>query len=214
MSDARISKLDDFARTRLSKTFFMRDFLFSETAAILGINNIPNNKELAIKAGEGLCQNVLEPIQDAWGRIHVRSAFRSAEVNQAGNELGANCATNEKNFAGHIWDVEDKDGHGATACIVIPAYIDYYEQTGDWQSLAWWIHHHIPAYQKMTFFKNLCAFNIRWHSNPNKIKEIKTSTKDVNTGKKSLLVKGEPNDYYKAMTPVQRYAKCLELMNE
>lgn len=214
MSEARISKLDDFARTRLSKTFFMRDFLFSETAAILGINNIPNNKELAIKAGEGLCQNVLEPIQDAWGRIHVRSAFRSAEVNQAGNELGANCATNEKNFAGHIWDREDQDGYGATACIVIPAYVDYYEKTGDWQSLAWWIHHHIPAYQKMTFFKNLCAFNIRWHSNPNKVKEIKTSTKDVNTGKKSLLVKGEPNDFYKAITPEQRFTKCLELLND
>lgn len=214
MSQAKISSLDDFARIRLSKTFFMRDFLFSETAAILGMSNIPTDKDLAIKAGKGLCQNVLEPIQDVWGRIHVRSAFRSKQVNQAGNDLGANCATNEKNYAAHIWDKEDADGYGATACIVIPAYVDYYEQTGDWQSLAWWIHHHIPAYQKMTFFKSLCAFNIRWHSNPEKVKEIKTSIKDANTGKKTLLTNGEPNDFYKAMTPAQRFQKCIHLINK
>lgn len=214
MSQAKISSLDDFARIRLSKTFFMRDFLFSETAAILGMNNIPTDKNLAVKAGTALCQNVLEPIQDVWGRIHVRSAFRSEQVNQAGNDLGANCATNESNYAGHIWDKEDADGYGATACIVIPAYVDYYEQTGDWQSLAWWVHHHIPAYQKMTFFKNLCAFNIRWHSNPEKVKEIKTSTKDAHTGKKTLLTNGEPNDFYKAMTPAQRFQKCIHLINK
>ena len=120
------------------KSFFMRDFLFSETASALGISNLPTDKELAVKAGKGLCDSVLEPIQDVWGRIHVRSAFRSQNVNQTGNELGANCAINEKNYAGHIWDVKDAHGNcGATACIVIPAYLDYYAETGDWTSLAW-----------------------------------------------------------------------------
>lgn len=106
MSKARITTLDMFARVRLSKSFFMRDFLFSETAAALGLSNLPTDKDLAVKAGKGLCENVLEPLQDSWGRIHIRSAYRSEEVNQAGNELGANCATNEKNYAGHIWDVK------------------------------------------------------------------------------------------------------------
>ncbi|WP_338517453.1 hypothetical protein [Alteromonas gracilis] len=50
MSKSQIESLNDFARVRLSKHFFMRDFLFSETASVLGLNNVPNNKELAIEA--------------------------------------------------------------------------------------------------------------------------------------------------------------------
>lgn len=72
----------------------------------------------------------------------MRSAFRSEEVNQAGNEIGASCSTNDRNYGGHICDVEGTavDGNkypGATACIVIPAYLEYYDKTGDWTSLAW-----------------------------------------------------------------------------
>ncbi len=52
MSKSQIESLNDFARVRLSKHFFMRDFLFSETASVLGLNNLPNNKELAIEAGK------------------------------------------------------------------------------------------------------------------------------------------------------------------
>ena len=58
MSKSKITALDDLTRVQLSNSFFMRDFLFSETAAALGLANIPTDKELAIKAGKGLCQNV------------------------------------------------------------------------------------------------------------------------------------------------------------
>ena len=108
MSKSKIAKLDEFARTRLSHGFFMRDFLFSETAATLGLANLPTDEKLAINAGKALCENVLEPIQKIWGRIHIRSAFRSEEVNQIGNELGASCANNAANYAGHIWDKKMK----------------------------------------------------------------------------------------------------------
>lgn len=77
MSKHKVIKLDELARIRLSKHFFLRDFLFSETAAANGINNIPDDLQLVVEAGSQLCQNVLEPIQQAWGRIHIRSAFRS-----------------------------------------------------------------------------------------------------------------------------------------
>ena len=215
MSKSKIASLDEFARTRLSNSFFMRDFLFSETAATLGLLNIPTDKELAISAGKGLCENVLEPIQNVWGRIHVRSAFRSEEVNQTGCDLKANCASNVANYAGHIWDRKDQDGFmGATACIVIPAYIDYYNETDDWQSLAWWIHHHIPNYQKMTFYKELCAFNIRWHENPNKPKEIKTSRPSSNFGKKYLLKNNETIDQFKDISLEQRYQKCTKIIKQ
>jgi len=46
---------ENFSRTRLSKSFFMRDFLFSEIAAIHGMANLPDDPELAIAAGRQLC---------------------------------------------------------------------------------------------------------------------------------------------------------------
>ncbi|MFT5716414.1 MAG: hypothetical protein ACI9T7_000589 [Oleiphilaceae bacterium] len=214
MSKSKIATLDSFARTRLSKTFFMRDFLFSETAATLGLSNLPTNKALAIQVGKELCQNVLEPIQDAWGRIHVRSTYRSEEVNQAGNTLGASCASNAANYAGHIWDVKDEQGnYGATACIVIPSYIDYYEQSGDWTSLAWWVHHHIPAYSSMYFFPQLCAFNINWYEDTQAPKNIKSYVKDPNTGhSKAILANNIESDFYSNVEKNKRFKKCTELL--
>lgn len=215
MSKSKVARMDQIARIQLSKTFFLRDFLFSETAAVMGIENIPDDMELAVAAGSQLCQKVLEPIQNAWGRIHIRSAFRSCEVNQLGNELGANCASNEKNYAGHIWDRRDEKGFmGATACIVIPSYLDYFEKTGDWTSLAWWIHANIPDCKYMYFFPNLCAFNISWYEDESAPKSISSYITDPNTGhKKRILTDGAVSDYYKKIPLEQRYAACHKLMN-
>lgn len=113
-----VARLEDFGRTQLSKTFFMRDFLYSEISQIEGISNLPDDPELAIEAGKHLCEEVLEQIQDRFGRIAVRSAFRSAAVNAKGaeNDNQYKCASNEANYASHIWDHRDADGHiGATA---------------------------------------------------------------------------------------------------
>ena len=52
---------------------------------------------------------------------------------------------------------------GATACIVIPWFIDteYYKETRDWRPLAWYIHDHLP-YSEMVFFAKNAAFNLNW----------------------------------------------------
>jgi hypothetical protein len=166
-----VKALEDFGRIRLSKSFFMRDFLYSEISQIEGIPNIPDNPELAIQAGTALCENVLEPIQDQLGRISIRSAYRSCVVNAKGaeNKNQYNCASNESNYAGHIWDRKDSnDCMGATACIVVNSFIPYYEQTSNWTALAWWIHDNVPGYSSMCFFPKLAAFNIYWHQNPEK----------------------------------------------
>lgn len=76
-SPASVKTLDNFGRTQLSKSFFMREFLYSEISQIEGVPNVPTNPRLAIAVGERLCQDVLEPIQDAMGRISIRSAYRS-----------------------------------------------------------------------------------------------------------------------------------------
>lgn len=158
-----VKSLEALGRVRLSPSFFMRDFLYSEIAAMHGLRNIPDDPDLAIAAGRMLCEDLLEPLRDRFGRISIRSAFRSREVNHFGNVHKLNCGRNETNFAGHIWDVRDADGHiGATATVIVHAFIPYYERTGHWEALAWWLHDHLP-YDDMEFFPKFAAFNIRAH---------------------------------------------------
>ncbi|HEY4374723.1 MAG TPA: hypothetical protein VGN52_22570 [Burkholderiales bacterium] len=144
----------------------MRDFLYSEIAAIEGMRNIPDDPALAIAAGRGLCEHLLEPLQATFGRIAIRSAYRSPEVNRFGNEHFQSCASNERNRARHIWDQRSADGGmGAVTTIVIPWLVDHVAAGGKWQSMAWWIHDHLP-YSELQFFPKLVAFNIGWHEYP------------------------------------------------
>jgi hypothetical protein len=161
-----VKGLEELGRVRLSKSFFMRDFLYSEIANFYGLSNIPDFPDRAIAAGRRLCENLLEPLQARFGKVSIRSAYRSPEVNRLGNERGHNCATNEKNFAGHIWDYPDAEGHvGATATIVVNSFVDHYARTGDWQAMAWWVHDHLD-YSHMEFFPRLAAFNVQWRQEP------------------------------------------------
>ena len=158
--------LDKIGRTRLSEHFFLREFLYSETAIKHGVINVPDDIELAVEAGTRLCQDLLEPLQKRFGRVHIRSAFRSCAVNQLGNSLGLNCARNEANFADHIWDRTDSEGNkGATACIVVPEVADFLAKPGEWVQLAWWIHDHLP-YSSLHFFNTMLACNVQWRENP------------------------------------------------
>jgi hypothetical protein len=174
-----VNALEELGRIRLSPSFFMRDFLYSEIANFYGIQNIPDDADLAIEVGKHLCEELLEPLNATFGRIAIRSAYRSCAVNQKGNEEDVNCAANEKSYAGHIWDRRDDDGlKGATACVVVPWFADQYREkqqddsadTGsppdaDWRALAYWIHDHLP-YSELQFFPRLAAFNISWHERP------------------------------------------------
>jgi hypothetical protein len=164
-----VSALTELGRVQLSPHFFVRDFLYSDIASIHGLSNIPDDPDLAIAAGTRLCEELLEPLQDAFGRIAIRSAYRSSEVNALGAAKGYNCASNERNHARHIWDVRDAKGlMGATACIVVPGFANRFDQPGDWKRLAWWIHDHLP-YAMMEFFPVRWAVNLSWHEVPSRM---------------------------------------------
>lgn len=167
-----VRELDALGRTRLSRNFFLRDFLYSEIAAVHGITNVPDDPDLAITAGKRLCEEILEPLQATFGRITIRSGYRSATLNAFGHEMTMAgryeyaCASNAKNAAYHIWDLRDEAGHmGAAACIVVPSFQARFRSEGDWQKLAWWIHDHLP-YHRLTFFRTRFALNIGWHEQP------------------------------------------------
>lgn len=161
-----VQSLGALGREQLSRTFFMRDFLYSDIAQIHGLPNVPDDPDLAIAAGKQLCETLLEPLQAHFGRLAIRSAYRSPEVNALGNRLYKSCASNEKNRAAHIWDQRDADGcMGATACIVVPSFANAFTAPHDWQRLAWWVHDHLP-YTAMQFFPKRWAFNLQWHERP------------------------------------------------
>ncbi len=154
-----VRALEELGRVRLSENFFMRDFLHSEIASVYGLPNIPDDPELAIAAGRRLCEEALEPLRARFGRISIRSAYRSPEVNRLGNEKNLSCGSNESNVAGHIWDRRTAAGEmGATATIIVHALIPWYERTGRWEAIAWWIHDHLP-YDELEFFPRFAAFN-------------------------------------------------------
>lgn len=163
--------LDKLGHVRLSEHFFMRDFLYSSIGDFYGLPNYPENTALAVETGSKLCEELLEPLHDKFGHIVIRSAYRSPTVNAKGaeNKNQHNCSSNESNYAGHIWDFKDANGHkGATACIQVHWFAEQYEKGADWRALAWWIHDHLP-YASLYFFPKRAAFNISWHEAPKRI---------------------------------------------
>ena len=170
---ASVNALTELGRVRLSRHFFMRDMLYSEIANFHGIQNIPDDPDLAVKAGQRLCEELLEPLHATFGHVSIRSAYRAIAVNDLGNfkqltekKKGYNCAETEWNHSRHVWDRRDaKRCMGATACIVIPWFVERYEAGTPWQALAWWIHDHLPC-SEMQFFPALAAFNLGWHERP------------------------------------------------
>lgn len=153
-------------RVRLSRHFYMRNFLNSEIGNFYGVPNLPDDPDLALAAGRRLAAELLEPLVETFGPIEIRSAYRSAEVNALGNAKGHACARNAASYAGHIWDRRDAAGRmGACASVVIPWFADAYAAGRDWRDLAWWLHDHLD-YHAICFFPVRAAFNLTWREAP------------------------------------------------
>lgn len=195
--------LEELGRVRLSPNFFMREFLYSEIANFYGIPNIPDDPDLAITAGRRLCMELLEPLQESSGALAIRSAYRSPAVNDFGNKHGLNCARNEADRAGHIWDQRDRQGRlGATACVVVPWFADRYADGADWRALAWWIHDHLP-YHHLQFFPKLAAFNITWREEPERIISSYIAPRGILTRPGMVNHGGDHSEWYRGF-PARR----------
>ncbi|GAA6174788.1 hypothetical protein NBRC116593_07070 [Sulfitobacter pacificus] len=162
---ASMWSLETFGRQRLSRYFFMRDFMYSEISAFHGIPNIPENPDLVLENGRAYCRLLLDPLEETFGRIGLRSGYRSPTLNRYGNENKLNCARNDNPLECHIWDWGQGAQAVAGATIVIPWFADQYDQGRDWRDLAWWLHDHLP-YSEMWFFPKLAALNLVWRPDP------------------------------------------------
>lgn len=159
--------LETFGRIKLSRHFYMRDFMYSEISGYHGVPNVPENPDLVIENGRAFCTTLMDPLEETFGRVAVRSGYRSPALNQYGNENRLNCARNDHPLECHIWDRGAGAEAIAGASVVIPWFADQYDQGRDWRDLAWWVHDHLP-YSEMWFFPKLAAFNLVWRPTPHR----------------------------------------------
>jgi|TARA_Y100000114_G_scaffold33685_1_gene29081 hypothetical protein len=65
----------------LTRNFTLSELIKSDTAIRKGINNNPNAEQ--IEKLKALCENILQPIRDHFGRVKITSGFRSVELCEA-----------------------------------------------------------------------------------------------------------------------------------
>jgi|TARA_R110002012_G_scaffold258268_1_gene438704 zinc D-Ala-D-Ala carboxypeptidase len=65
----------------LSRNFTLSELIKSDTAIRRGINNNPNAEQ--IEKLKALCENILQPVRDHFGRVKITSGFRSVELCEA-----------------------------------------------------------------------------------------------------------------------------------
>ncbi|RVT84605.1 hypothetical protein DXV76_12560 [Rhodobacteraceae bacterium CCMM004] len=163
---ASYAALERLGRMRLSRHFYVRNFLNSEIGNLYGIPNLPDDPDLMIAAGRRLAEDLLEPLVETFGPIEIRSGYRSPRVNAFGNARGHACAANDRNWANHIWDRRDAEGRmGACVSVVIPWFADRYAAGEDWRVLAQWLHDHLPFHEVWVFPIN-AALNLTWREAP------------------------------------------------
>lgn len=77
--------------TQLSTNFSLKELTKSETATRLGLNNTPD--DTALTNLKVLCEKVLQPVRDHYGKVTVNSAYRSLESNAAvgGSKTSDHC---------------------------------------------------------------------------------------------------------------------------
>jgi len=62
----------------LTRNFSLQELIKSDTAIRLDINNNPNSGQ--IEKLKALCENILQPVRDHFGRVKVTSGFRSEQL--------------------------------------------------------------------------------------------------------------------------------------
>ena len=62
----------------LSRNFSLQELTKSDTAIRKGIDNNPNADQ--IEKLKALCENILQPVRDHFGRVKVTSGYRSVEL--------------------------------------------------------------------------------------------------------------------------------------
>ena len=63
---------------QLTRNFSLQELIKSDTAIRKGIDNNPNADQ--IEKLKALCENILQPVRDHFGRVKITSGYRSVEL--------------------------------------------------------------------------------------------------------------------------------------
>tara|TARA_R100000655_G_scaffold918_2_gene3702 strand:+ start:99 stop:575 length:477 start_codon:yes stop_codon:yes gene_type:complete len=63
---------------QISRNFSLQELIKSDTAIRMGINNNPSAEQ--VEKLKALCENILQPVRDHFGRVKVTSCFRSVDL--------------------------------------------------------------------------------------------------------------------------------------
>lgn len=75
-----IENYDKWLRTRVSKNFMLRDFMFHAYGSIMGIPNIPEHPELIERSARELGEKVCEPVLAKFGSFAITYGYASREI--------------------------------------------------------------------------------------------------------------------------------------
>lgn len=97
-------KYETLSRKRVSKNFILRDFLFSVEAATRGHSNFPSDNEAqVVNSAKKLCEQVLEPILEHFGRFAITFGYQARETMDHGSSA-AHPELKDISSSPHQWD--------------------------------------------------------------------------------------------------------------
>ncbi len=137
MTDKGInSYVRKLARVRLSQSFFMRDFLYSDITVEREETNVPIRSELAVIAGRELCRTILEPLAQTFGGLTIVCGYLNP----------THCRLNRRDPKVHCWGfLDDNETIVAGASIYLPWFMDQHSLATDGKYLAGWVIQNLPC---------------------------------------------------------------------
>ena len=93
---------ESLARIRLSQNFILRDFLFSTESASLVLSNYPEHPDLVVAAGRALCEKVLEPVLERFGRFAITFGYQCRHAIERHKPISKGHCSRSSNP--HQWD--------------------------------------------------------------------------------------------------------------
>ena len=102
----------------LSRNFSLSELTKSDTAIRKGINNNPSAEQ--VEKLKILCENILQPVRDRFGRVTVTSGFRSVELC-----IAINSSANSQHAKAEACDFECPGVDNAEVADWIKQNLDY-----------------------------------------------------------------------------------------
>lgn len=109
--------LDELSRVRLSPNFLLRDFLYSAWSSAAGCSNAPEDSNAVIRAGQALCERVLEPLLKEFGRFSVTYGYQGPNFSRVAS-AGTRRPLNSDGVL-HQWDNKSRFGGAVYARVDI-----------------------------------------------------------------------------------------------